>query len=862
MRRAKKFKKVGEAFEQLYRKKGFQSAYELSKESGLGRDYISKVVNGSLGKPGPEKIKQIAEAFAKKSGFSVDDEIAELTKLFANDGNSFNEEEEERSLSENTPKNDAQPVEKISSLESNFPEINNSQNDIDALVKNIKNKRDEIIKFQCGKLHTLYTRDIEINKIYTDVNILENLTNERWLEISDLVKIFKPGKVNSEKFDRLGWSKTLVRKSGLEVLEVVEKSQNLMLLGKPGSGKTTFLKRLAIKCNDNEDKFLSDRLPIFITLKQLSDDENLDNKNFDFLDYFFTKELLGICEKEELEKILSCGKALILLDGLDEVVPAKKAKQLAKYIQYFANSSRYYQNKFIISCRIAAQEYRFEKFDYIEVADFNEVQVKNFVENWFVAVDSKSPENGMANAQQFLEKIQLPENKQIQELAVTPILLNLACVVFQDRLDFPSKRYKLYEEGLDILLGKWDKNRGIKRDEVYKNLSVLHKKELLTQVAAATFETGDYFFESEKVQKLIAEYLHSFSDSNQDKIQLQLDSEAVLNSLEAQHGLLIERANKIYSFSHLTFHEYFTAKKIIASSDSFIKSVNHAPENRWRDIFLLVVDMLKNADKFLLLMKEEMDNLLASDDILQRFLKWGYEKANSINLPLMAATIRAFYLEIEEECSSDDTRRAVIYSNSYWISNLLELRGLDTNNPDYFFYYFSAEDYYIFENSIILDKKLQNIFTNAYYWCCNIHFEGIKYILQEIEYILNLDLEPNFKDSFQYIKNKLPSLEPEEENIKQWWQENSYNWIQELRAIMMKYRNIGHDWQFTQEQMQFSEEKIELLQKYYDANSLLIDCLNTNSNVSPEVREEIEETLLLPVEEIEKWKQLHRPKNS
>ena len=391
---------------------------------------------------------------------------------------------------------------------------------------------------------------------------------------------------------------------------------------------------------------------------------------------------------------------------------------------------------------------------------------------------------------------------------------------------------------------------------------MLHKKELLTQIAAATFETGDYFFESEKIQKLIAEYLQSLPDSNQDKIQLQLDSEAVLKSLEAQHGLLIERANKIYSFSHLTFHEYLTAKKMIASSDSLKKLVNYAPKNRWREVFFLVVDMLESADNFLLLMKEKNDDLLALDDTLQRFLKWGYEKASSINLPLKAATIRAFYLEIEEECAYDDIMRAAIYSNSYWDFNLLELRGLDTNNLDYFLYYFSAEDYYIFENSIVLDKKLQNIFTHAYYWCGNIHFEGIKYISQEIEYILNLELEPNFKDSFQYIKNKLPSLELEEENIKQWWQENSYDWIQELRAIMITYRNIGHDWQFTQEQMQFSEEKIELLQKYYDANSLLIDLLKTNSNISPEVREEIEETLLLPQEEIKKWKQQHRPNNT
>ncbi|NES07875.1 MAG: hypothetical protein F6K22_36870 [Okeania sp. SIO2F4] len=62
-----------------------------------------------------------------------------------------------------------------------------------------------------------------------------------------------------------------------------------MVLGKLRSGKTTFLKWPAIKCNNNEDNFLSDRLPIFITLKQLSDDEKLDNKNLDFLDDFFTK---------------------------------------------------------------------------------------------------------------------------------------------------------------------------------------------------------------------------------------------------------------------------------------------------------------------------------------------------------------------------------------------------------------------------------------------------------------------------------------------------------------------------------------------------------------------------------------------
>ena len=79
----------------------------------------------------------------------------------------------------------------------------------------------------------------------------------------------------------------------------------------------------------------------------------------------------------------------------------------------------------------------------------------------------------------------------------------------------------------------------------------------------------------------------------------------------------------------------------------------------------------------------------------------------------------------------------------------------------------------------------------------------------------------------------------------QWWQDNGQVWVNELRTAMIEHRNIGHDWQF-------SDAQREKLQHYYDANKLLIDCLNSDCYVSREVRQEIEETLLLPIAEIEK----------
>jgi hypothetical protein len=68
---------------------------------------------------------------------------------------------------------------------------------------------------------------------------------------------------------------------------------------------------------------------------------------------------------------------------------------------------------------------------------------------------------------------------------------------------------------------------------------------------------------------------------------------------------------------------------------------------------------------------------------------------------------------------------------------------------------------------------------------------------------------------------------------------------------MIKYRNIGHDWQFTDEQKSKLEE-------YYDANLLLAQCLNSECYLSREVREEIEATMLLPMGAIEKWKEERR----
>jgi predicted NACHT family NTPase len=110
--------------------------------------------------------------------------------------------------------------------------------------------------------------------------------------------------------------------------------------------------------------------------------------------------------------------------------------------------------------------------------------------------------------------------------------------------------------------------------------------------------------------------------------------------------------------------------------------------------------------------------------------------------------------------------------------------------------------------------------------------------------ILVMVLDVGFYKSLQQLRDELPSPRQKQAKIEDWWQKNYGAWLEQLRDTISEYRNINHPWQFSLEQQQ-------VLQCYYDANQLLIDCLNSNCEVTTAIRKEIEATLLLPQKELE-----------
>lgn len=447
---------------------------------------------------------------------------------------------------------------------------------------------------------------VPLPTIYTDVLILDKPIAYGRFSVAALEAEF------TQRGRRWWGGSSDKRHTGTDLVASVDK---LYLLGKPGAGKTTFLKYLALKASRGELRFPrkgqagnEPKVPIFVTLRDWAD------KGGPLADYLARElEICGFPEADGyLEALLKSGRALVLFDGLDEVTAAQDEKQkITAQIRDFAR--QYSDCHVVVTCRIAAKDYSFDQFTYVELADFTPQQVEAFVGHWF-RLDGKKRDS-------MLAELARPEHEGIRELTNNPLLLTLLCLTYEETLHFPPRRVEIYEEALDALLKKWDNSHGIQRDEAYRNLSLGRKKQMLGRIAFAAFDRGRYFWPQAELAGQLAEYVRRVPEA---PAAVDIDGEAVLRAIAAQHGLLVERARGVYSFSHLTFQEYFTAQQIVENQGrgSLDRLVGHSHEDRWREVFLLVASRLDEADAFLGVWLRHLERLAAGDPTLIELLNW------------------------------------------------------------------------------------------------------------------------------------------------------------------------------------------------------------------------------------------------
>ena len=144
-------------------------------------------------------------------------------------------------------------------------------------------------------------------------------------------------------------------------------------------------------------------------------------------------------------------------------------------------------------------------------------------------------------------------------------------------------------------------------------------------------------------------------------------------------------------------------------------------------------------------------------------------------------------------------------------------------------------DFVVDQNLSFIVPKANDIERSLHQHNPNIHQK----ILELSEY-LSRDIENKvLQQELQTLSEELPNPQDEENLLSKWFEDNGHKWKSKFRQTCITHRNLCHDWQFIYEQ-------VKLLEQYYSANLLLVECMN-RSYVSKTVREEIEATMLLPV---------------
>ncbi|MEO8893453.1 MAG: NTPase (NACHT family), partial [Coleofasciculaceae cyanobacterium] len=338
------------------------------------------------------------------------------------------------------------------------------------------------------------------------------------------------------------------------------------------------------------------------------------------------------------------------------------------------------------------------------------------------------------------------------------------------------------------------------------------KLKLLSHLAAITFEQGQYFFKQRVLEQYIEDFIRYLPNASIDNEELHLESESVLKAIESQHGLLIERARGIFSFSYLAFQEYFTARNIVAShnlqspAQALGGLVSHLTDPHWHEIFLLTATMLRSADSLMQLMKQQIDALVAQDPYLQEFLMWASQK----ELPAQTkeATVRSFYLALAKSPhQAADFAIACTLDQGMFLDVALD--------------------------QLLLECAIDQSPDVAHAHLCTVALGNV----------LGTVLDAGFHKALQQLQEQLPS-EQNQERFQVWWQVHHTAWSEQLRTTIAQYRQIDQDWHFSPVQQQ-------VLQSYYTANQLLLDCLHSDCEVTAAIRAEIESTLLLPQRELE-----------
>jgi len=432
----------------------------------------------------------------------------------------------------------------------------------------------------------------------------------------------RPGEMWEEAMEKAIKEASLVprqtAKGPTSIEEMLQTSKKTVVLGDPGTGKTTLLKYLTAICAEGRAEaelgLKADGgeplLPVFIPLREFADECGQRDQDYCLLDYFYTharEHLLLHLPRGFFETALEVGRCLVCLDGLDEVWAVGGRKRVRDAVKALA--ARFPRGRYLVTSRIVGYEKAplgGRDFIHHSVLPLTDEDIREFIGKWYAARE-RDPIQRKGRIKDLIDTIE--REPRIQSLARNPLLLTIIALVHRIEAELPHERVKLYDKCITALVDTWEEVKGLSIEEK-KRPFYRYRRRLLERLAfelhtraeqpgqVQTVKEGD--LELTLTRFLMENRRMGFADDHDGARE---EARAFIRLARGRTGLLVERGEGVFGFPHLTFQEYLAAcdienRCIHRGVDAIWEEIKgHLHESHWREVILLLLGSLNKYDE-------------------------------------------------------------------------------------------------------------------------------------------------------------------------------------------------------------------------------------------------------------------------